>query len=106
MKSKLTNTQKAKIYCVKHGHANYITSCFGYVHCGRCGEQIGDRLGGSFPMDRTASIACNGSCKVCDPIYKKLSKLDKKVFNRLKKDLKDETCLPHEDILKGVDFGE
>jgi len=44
----LTQKQEAQIYCVKHGHAKFIWSFFDYVHCGRCGEQIGDTLAGIF----------------------------------------------------------
>ena len=45
---KLTKRQEAQIYCIKHGHAKYFWSFFGYAHCGRCGEQIGDSLAGVF----------------------------------------------------------
>jgi hypothetical protein len=36
------------MYCIRHGHANYVTKFWGYIHCGRCGEQIGDQLGSIF----------------------------------------------------------
>lgn len=95
----LTQEQKAKIYCVKNGHAKYITMCWGYVHCGRCGEQIGDRLAGVFDTKKMLVVHCNKKpCKDCDPIEKKLNKMDKEILKRLKK-YKHE---PHEKILKGV----
>lgn len=98
----LTQQQKAKIYCVKHGHANYIWMCFGYVHCGRCGEQIGDRLGGVFDTRDILVLGCkNKPCKVCDPIKKKLSKLDKEIFKKVEKANKKGT-LDYYKILKGI----
>ena len=77
----LTKQQEAEIYCVKHGHANYIWTCFGYVQCGRCGKQIGDRLAGVF--DTTDMIMVGHKCKKCDSLKKKLSNLDKEILKRL-----------------------
>jgi len=97
---KLTKEQEAKIFCIKHGHATYVTKCFGYVHCGRCGTQVGDTLASCYPMDQVAVPSCpNKPCKHCDPIIKKLSKQDKIIFNRLKK---GETNT--EKILRGINF--
>ena len=92
--------QKAQIYCVKHGHADYVWMFFGYVHCGRCGEQIGDRLASVF--DTTNKILIGHKCKTCHKLEKKLSLLDKKILNKLKKD-KDE-FFDYEKILKKVNF--
>ena len=80
----LTQEQKMRIYCVKHGHAKYITMCFGYVHCGRCGDQIGDRLGGVF--DTTGYMFPNHDCKICNKIRKTLSKMDLKILEKLEKE--------------------
>lgn len=100
--SKLTQEQKARIYCIKHGHADYAFQFWGYVYCGRCGEQIGDKLGGVFMgAEKTAMIHCKDNpCKVCDPIIKNLNPFDKTIFKRLKKG-KD-----HEEAIKGIDFGD
>lgn len=49
--------------------------CFGYVHCARCEEQIGDTLGGIF--DTTNSVIVNHGCKKCKKNYKKLNWKDK-----------------------------
>jgi len=81
---KLSKEQKMKIYCVKHGHAKYVTKCFGYIYCGRCGEQIGDQLGGIF--DTTNLMVVGHKCKICNAIRKKLSKMDLKIVERLEKE--------------------
>lgn len=105
VEKQLTKVQEAEIYCVKNGHADYIYKCWGYVHCGRCGQQIGDTLGGVFPCDKIIEVACDASpCKHCDPIYKKLSKMDKKILRRLKADHKKEKFSDHEKILKDINF--
>ncbi len=96
--TKLTLKQKAQIYCIKHGHANYITMCFGYVHCGRCEEQIGDTLAGIF--DTSNSIFVGHKCKTCDKLKRKLSSLDKKILSRLEKNKDDYP--EYEIILKGL----
>lgn len=79
----LTKEQKLKIYCVKHGHAKYVKKFWGYVHCGRCGEQIGDQLAGCF--DTTGLMVVGHKCKVCDKVRKTLSKIDLKIVERLEK---------------------
>ena len=83
MEKKLSKKQKMRIYCVKHGHANYIFSCFGYIHCGRCEEQIGDTLGGIF--DLTNRMIIGHKCKKCNKIRKSLKKFDLKIVEKLEK---------------------
>lgn len=79
---KLTQTQKARIYCVKNGHAKYVDTFFGEVYCGRCGDKIGDTLSSVFPLDEHASPNCkNSPCEVCDPIVKELGNLDRKIWD-------------------------
>ena len=103
MTKKLTNVQKAEIYCIKHGHAQFFTSFWGYKYCGRCGVVIGDSLGGIFPQaTRMASPGCNQHpCEICDPIIKNLSKNDLLIFNRLK----ESPTMEHEKILEGIHWG-
>lgn len=102
---KLTQQQKACIYCIKNGHADFVWSFWGYIHCGRCGEQIGDTLGGVFSRaDKVIVLGCKKKpCDVCDPIRKKLSKLDKQILRRLEKvygkDIPD-----YKKILKDIKF--
>ena len=79
--AKITKEQKARIYCVKHGHAKFVTMCFGYVYCGRCGDQIGDRLGGFFNMTKIALVGHD--CKQCRAIVKTLSKSDQAIWKKL-----------------------
>jgi len=83
---------------VKHGHANYIWSFFGYVHCGRCGEQIGVRLAGVF--DTTQKIVVGHKCKTCDKLKDDLPQLDKKILARLEK-TKD-SFYDYEKVLTGL----
>ena len=95
---KLKFQQKAQIYCIKHGHADYIWNFFGYVHCGRCGEQIGDTLAGVF--DTTNKIFVGHKCKTCSKLKKKLSSLDKKILVRLERS--KDSFYDYEKILKEV----
>jgi len=84
---KLSKEQKMRIYCVKHGHSNYVTKCWGYVYCGRCGEQIGDQLGSIF--DTRDMMVIGHKCKICNSIRKKLSKMDLRIVERLEKELQE-----------------
>ena len=43
MKAKLRS-----ILCVLWGHPPTIEYCFGYCICPRCGEQLGDTIGGAY----------------------------------------------------------
>jgi len=90
--------QKAQIYCIKHGHADFISTFFGYVYCGRCGEQIGDQLAGIF--DTTDKILVNHKCEKCKKAKRKLSALDKKILNKLERT--KNKFYDYEKILKGV----
>lgn len=49
--AKLTIEQRRKIYCATHGHTPIRDYCFGYHHCARCGEMLGDSLGGAYRDD-------------------------------------------------------
>lgn len=80
---KLTKEQKLKIYCIKHGHAQFVTMDFGYVYCGRCNSHIGDTLGGSYDLTEKAIVGHD--CEKCDAVVKTLSKSDLKIFKNLTK---------------------
>lgn len=101
---KTTQVQKARIFCIKHGHAPYVYCFWGYVYCGRCGTQIGDRIGSIFLADKVIVIGCKDKhCKNCDPIKKKLSALDKEILKRLTKQYKKEgAILDNEKALTGL----
>ncbi len=88
MNKRLTKEQELKIYCIKHGHAKFVTKCFGYVHCGRCEEQIGDQLGSVF--DTRNLMVIGHKCKVCNDIKKTLSKSDLKIVEKLEREENDE----------------
>jgi len=101
MRKRLTDVQRARIYCVKHGHAKYVTMCFGYVHCGRCGEQIGDRLGGVFDLTGYAVIGhTKKPCAQCAEVIKKLLPFDRTIFDRINKDI----TITGEKAVKGIKF--
>jgi hypothetical protein len=68
--------QRNGIVCSLIGHSKIISMCFGYVHCGRCGDQIGDTLMSGFPsMDE--SVIMNHNCPTCQKNYKLLTWKDK-----------------------------
>lgn len=71
----LATAERNAVVCAMIGHSSIISMCFGYVHCGRCGEQIGDRLGGVF--DTTNSVLIGHNCETCQENYKKLTWEDK-----------------------------
>ncbi len=96
----LSQEKKARIYCIKHGHADYISMCFGYVYCGRCNEQIGDTLAGIYnPTDK---MVVGHKCKKCDKVKSKLNKLDKLIVDRL--DKAGDFPNYETEILKGIAF--
>lgn len=98
----LTQTQKAQIYCVKNGHANYVTNCMGYKSCGRCDQQIGDTLAGVFDMSNV--IAVGHKCDKCDELKKSLSPLDVTILERLENT--SDSFPNHDEILKGLNFDD
>jgi len=59
------------IYCVLIGHSRIIDTCFGYIYCGRCEDQIGDSLGGVF--DTSKSVVIDHNCKQCTKNYKHMT---------------------------------
>ncbi len=98
----MTQEQDAKIYCVKHGHADYVTVCMGYAYCGRCGDQIGDTLGGAFNLTKKVITGCwESSCQHCNDNRKKITGFDKIILERLERKENGEGI----DILEGIDFG-
>ena len=64
-----------KMLCIWMGHSNVLEGCFGYMSCARCGEQLGDSLGGAYRNSRCAIVGHN--CKTCRANYKKLTWRDK-----------------------------
>ena len=104
IEKELTQVQKARIYCVKHGQANYVTKFWGYVYCGRCGMQIGDQLAGCFDTRKLIVVGCKiKNCKVCPRLIVKLSPFDKKIFEKVRQADK-KGIVNHEKVLKGISF--
>lgn len=66
----LTEEQRKSVTCSLLGHSHITTGCFGYVYCARCGEQLGDTLGGCFydPLE----VRVGHNCPTCRENYKKL----------------------------------
>src|SRR5690606_34828596 len=58
------------IVCQLIGHSNIIESCFGYIHCARCGDQIGDTLGGVYSNSKAVIVGHN--CETCRTNYESL----------------------------------
>ena len=72
---KIRKEQRNEIICSLIGHSHIVDGCMGYVHCGRCGAQIGDCLGGIF--DLTNYVIIGHNCKECRKSYKKFTWRDK-----------------------------
>lgn len=111
MSTTLTQEQKARIYCVKYGHARYYTQFFGYVYCGRCGDQIGDTLGGVFHppepclfLSGKDAATHDYNCASCRALKKTLSPLDKKILARLIRMVKrgKQPTGDRSDVLRGL----
>lgn len=81
---KLSDGQKKQIHCVKHGHSHIVTTCFGYVHCARCDDQIGDTLGSTMNLDDYVVVGHVGKklngCH-CTDNYRNLPSRDKKLVD-------------------------
>ena len=61
-----------KILCVFFGHPKIVELGFGYVHCARCEEQIGDRVAGCFDLTNYFIVG-HENCKECKVNYEKLT---------------------------------
>ena len=58
-----------RITCALIGHSRIVTYCFGYVSA-RCGDQIGDTLGGMTSLEN--SVVVGHACDICRANYEKL----------------------------------
>ena len=61
------------VFCALFGHARVYEMCIGYVHCARCGAQVGDTIAGVF-MDK-GGVSC--PCTECEAAWKRLPWLDR-----------------------------
>lgn len=71
----ITKEQRNSIVCSLIGHSKIISTCFGYIYCGRCKQQIGDSLGGVF--DGSDKVIVGHKCDTCVSNYEKLTWEDK-----------------------------
>lgn len=77
---KISAEQKKGIVCELIGHSRIIETCFGYVHCARCNDQIGDALGGYF--DGSKSVIVGHKCETCIENAKTLTWQDRYLAKR------------------------
>lgn len=70
-----SDQQRNDIACALIGHSNIIETCIGYVHCARCGAQIGDSLGGVYSNENAVIVGHN--CETCRENYRTLTWQDK-----------------------------
>ena len=70
-----SDEQRNSITCSLIGHSKIIETCFGYIHCARCGDQIGDALGSFF--DGAKHVIIGHACDTCHENYKELTWKDK-----------------------------
>lgn len=87
---KPTEEQNRAIFCVVNGHTNIIETCFGYVNCARCNQQIGDSLAGIYSNE--LAVIVGHACNTCKANYQKLTAKDKKlvpkeILSKLKAEL-------------------
>jgi hypothetical protein len=64
-----------QIFCVVFRHSDILDGCFGYMSCARCGQQLGDTLGGAYNNPRCAIVGHN--CKHCRKNYAKMGWMDR-----------------------------
>lgn len=68
--------QRKEITCSLIGHSKIQTTFLGYYYCTRCGEQVGDSLGGVYP-GAEETVIVGHKCPICEANYKKLTWKDK-----------------------------
>lgn len=63
------------IVCALVGHSRIQETCFGYFHCGRCEEQVGDNLAGVY--DAGDVVIIGHDCNTCRANYEDCTWRDK-----------------------------
>jgi hypothetical protein len=64
--AKVPKDQKPATLCALVGHSLLRTFCFGYNYCARCGQQLGDSLGGAFQVSKEVIQHHDGSRDGCN----------------------------------------
>ena len=67
--------QKKAVACALVGHSKIQTHFWGYFCCARCGEQVGDSLGGAYKP--TDVVIVGHDCATCHTNYDALKWQDK-----------------------------
>lgn len=71
----LDENQAKSVICALVGHSRIIDYSFGYIHCARCGAQIGDNFLGAFSLDNNVIIGHD--CDLCRENFKNMDWKDK-----------------------------
>jgi len=66
------------VFCALFGHARVYTTCFGYVSCARCRQQLGDTLAGSF--SDAGGVSCD--CTECQRAWANLKWVERAFCKR------------------------
>lgn len=66
----------AKVLCAVFGHPPVVTVCFGYINCARCGELVGDSLGGGGTVGDKRMVL-NHDCEDCRAVEATLRPIDR-----------------------------
>lgn len=65
----------ARTLCAVFGHPPVVTSCFGYINCARCGELLGDSLGGVASVGERLLVGHD--CEQCRAAEENLRPIDR-----------------------------
>ena len=71
-----SETIRNNVTCGMIGHSKIQTHFFGYYYCARCGEQVGDTLGGYYPQ-ASEVVVVGHKCDKCVENYKSITWMDK-----------------------------
>ncbi len=74
----LDDATAAKVICALAGHSRVQEQFFGYWNCARCGQQVGDSLGGSYSAHDVVAVGHH-----CDTCRENVKTLDWKDTLRL-----------------------
>ncbi|RQZ89920.1 hypothetical protein DF053_08735 [Burkholderia cepacia] len=67
----LDEETRKRMTCALVGHSRIVTTCFGYVYCARCDDQIGDTLGGIFNLD--VYVIVGHACPTCRDNFERMN---------------------------------
>jgi hypothetical protein len=64
--------KRAAVVCSLTRHSRIVTACFGYIYCGRCGQQIADKLLSMYSA-APECVQIGHNCNVCRTNFKKMT---------------------------------